>query len=423
MSAFRFTLLCTLAVALLLPVAAFSGQWDEKDPGHQDQKALDTLKEKGTLDEETYNLLSEQLSYKNRFIARPTGLLVATFTPYNQMKYDEVVTYPGSPDELRGFALQEAEFGLKGQMYYDWLKFKMVANGETLSDGTYTFGLKYAQVSGAYVPTALKGGSFVPSHGLTIGAMKIPFSRQSLVSSGKLQFIDRSIVISEMPIRYDVGSTFDASYNIAEDMVNIGLRIGAFNGQGNRVYAADNNDNLQYTGRLVVDLLGPFAEGEGDQANDRKSYIPQFSFGASMLQNNDIDRIVKAYGFDAELRWWGLSLSGEYITTNFEPDFAENTTPDIIADDWETQGWYVQGGMFVWTHHIELAVRYEEFMQDLLNDKQDDQIVSATTAGANFYLASQHRLKLMADYTMRTEVDGIPELDNDTFSLAAAFNF
>lgn len=403
-----------------------------------DVAILDILREKGLLDEQAYQDAVAKMARHRLYALHPEGTLAVGFTPYNEMKYDEVVTYPGSPDEERNFWVNKSELGLTGRVLFPWLTCKMSVEGDSRSDGQLGLRLDQAYMRGLWTPKALEKGSFVPKWGATLGAQKIPFSRQSLKSTGELQFINRSMVVSEMPIRYDLGATAHQDYRLKlgadrREWVKLTLDGGAYNGQGDHVYVNDNNDNMMYAGRAQLDLISPMRSGEGDTmprywpskelAKSAETVLPQVSLGASLLQNNDLDRIVKALGYDIEFRYSGLSLQAEYIVTRYEPDFEGNIADDQFAEDWETWGWYVQGGLFVIPRHLELAARYEKYELDLLTDVEDTRELTATTYGVNFHVASHHNLKFQFDYTDRGELAGMPELDNNTFSMQGVLNF
>ncbi|MBZ0271632.1 OprO/OprP family phosphate-selective porin [bacterium] len=363
------------------------------------------------------------------FFVRPTGRLLVGYTAYNQMDYDKVIAYPGSPDDERGFALNNAELGLNGHVLFDWLTVKLLGEAQNRDGERTDVALKYAFMRLHWTHENWEDESFTPYFGGTIGAQKIPFSRQSLAGEGDLQFIRRAMAVEQMPIRYDVGATFEPSCVIrsgdGDEIVSLDLAGGAFNGREDKQYGRDDNDNRMYVARARVDLFGPMETGEGDLTplESEREWIPQISLGASLLQNNDLGTIVKAIGYDAEIRWAGVSVSGEMIATRFEPDVSDDIIAEQFADDWETSGWHVQGGWFVIPRHVELAARYEEFRLELLTDDLDDRLLANTTAGLNVHFATRHRLKLQANYVWRAELEGMPEIDNDTVTLQAGLQF
>ncbi|MCB9476666.1 MAG: hypothetical protein H6684_08975 [Deltaproteobacteria bacterium] len=410
----------------------------ESDPALGDLDILDELRAANVIDEATYETARRKVARKRLSALHPTGTVLVAYTPENETEYDDFTTYPGSPDEERGFWLNKADLGLEGSVIFPWLSTKLILDSKSNDDGSIGVRVDQASIKAAVTPNSMKDDPVVPKWGLLVGAQKIPFSRQSNKSTGQLQFISRSVVVSEMPIRYDIGATLLQKYKLQDaangkEWANFTIDAGIYNGRGDHVYVNDNNDDSMVALRASVDLFGTMAPGEGDlmprywphklAANDPESLWPKLSLGFSYLNNKDIDRDVTAIGYDAEFRWSGLSVQYERIHTLYEPDLGEVTVADTLADDWETDGWYVQGGLFIIPRHLELAARYEEYMLDLQTDLDDKRVVSATTYGVNLHLATKHRLKLMANWVERGELEGMPEIDNDTFTVQGALSF
>ncbi len=424
-----------LLIGWSLPAAGSGGggRWSEQDPAYQDEDLLDVLRDVGVLGEESYKKAKQRLAPRLSTALRPCVELIGTYTFFNDMPEDEVLQYPGSPDKERGFALRKAAFGLQGRVFYDWLGMKLTASAEQQQDGTLAFGLENAYLQARFRPQAWKSPGFVPEFGAHLGAMKIPFSRQNLASEPQMQFINRAVVVEEIDIRRDLGATLDAGVALGEETAEIRLRAGVFNGQGYKVYAADNNNEPMYVVRAVVDLLGPMAAGEGDLSQttllgalwdaDFRMRKPRVSVGGSFLQNDDIDRTVTAWGVEAEFRWMGLSLLGEYIATEYDYDLSVDVVGDVRTSRWNADGWYLQGGLFVWPRRVELVCRYEEYRIDLLNRTSDEAKIALLTGGVNVYLTRKNNLKLMANYIHRYEKKGFPELDNNSMTVGVSLIF
>jgi len=87
-----------------------------------------------------------------------------------------------------------------------------------------------------------------------VGQMKVPFSRQRVVSSSALQMVDRSIVVSELNLDRDVGLQV-----FSKDLLGfgkLGYAVGLFGGEGrNRL---GRTAGLLYTARLEAWPLGAF---------------------------------------------------------------------------------------------------------------------------------------------------------------------
>jgi hypothetical protein len=363
---------------------------------------------------------------KGDFRITPLGALVVAYTPYNQVPYDETISYPGSPDKERGFRLGKADIGITGRLYFDWLSYKVVAGAEQTGDKDYIFGLDSAYLRGAWTPV---WGEVSPTVGMTVGAMKIPFSRQNLINTEKMQFIRRPMLVEEMPIHYDLGATVDFDLKALGQTVDFGLRVGMFNGQGDKQYANDVDDKLQYVGRVQLDFLQPPPPGEGATNSDLwelfngRVETPHVGLGYAMLQNNALTEVVKSWEIDAAAHWHGLSVSFEYMTTRVEPIFGEEIAADNLDSKFDQYGWYVQGGIFFVPRYLEAAARYQVFTEESLQTEIPKRSFADGTIGLNFHLVRDHRAKFMANYVIRRELEGLPILDNDTVTLAVAGSF
>ncbi len=360
----------------------------------------------------------------------PYGEMLGAYTPYNQMPVNDAITYPGSPTNERGFRLVNAELGIVAKPYWDWLTGVVSAEGvRNSSTGQYGLTINNAYLRIAYVPASMKEGPFQPSTGATLGAMKIPFSEQSLQSMNMLQFVRPAIVVEQMPIQYDIGATVDLDYKVKHDLVDVSLRFGGFSGAGNMNLGPDNNSNLQYVGRPRVDLMKAPPPGEG--ATDTsfwdlcrgKVQMPHLGLGYSQLQNNDLARVTKAWDAEADLHWAGISVSGEYIFTDYRPDLAQTRATDAISDHYTTTGWFVQGGIFAVPQILELAARYEVFSTDLLAEVEPVRRVAEENYGLNVHFVDNHKAKLMIDYTTRQQLAGMPKLKNNSVNIAAGMMF
>ncbi len=366
--------------------------------------------------------------------ARPNLTLQVAYTPYNAMPVDEAIDYPGGPARERNFQLRNTTIGFSGQLFFDWLTYVAALASETSLDGQLLFGLDVMFLRVSWLPESMRGKDYTARHGLTVGGMRIPFSRQSLMSEARLQLINRAIVVEEMDIRRDVGATLDAEYGLAREAVVIGLRGGVFNGRGDRVYLPDNNGGVMWVGRLRIDFFSRMFDSEGD---DRPTWLtqagirnmlslrgPQLSVGASVLHNDDISRSVTSWGIDGEFRWFGLAISGEYMQRDYEAKFGETILPDQLASQWANKGWFVQGGYYVLPEHIELAARYEAYSLELLNDTAGTREFRAISAGLNAQVRTPFGLfRYSLNYVHRIEEAGVPSLANDSVTMKTTYQF
>lgn len=372
--------------------------------------------------------------WRTRFDIKPVGTLELSYTPYNQQPPKRVVEYPGGPERERNFALRFAEIGLAGSMWVPWLTFRAALSAEQTSRSTMMVGVSDVFVKLRWAPASRTGTAFIPFTGVTVGAMMVPFSRQNLVSEALLQLTSRSVTISEIEIRRDIGATVDVEYEFGGGRAVLYVRGGVFNGQGNRIYGFDNNANLMYTGRAWIDLFGRMAPGEGDaRANwwepgygARMFTLDAFrlSLGASVLKNYDIDREVTAWGADAEFRWAGFALTAEYLDARYKTRFGSDITDPLFSSRWGRKGYYVQAGAYLIPGWLEVAGRYERYTIDVLGEPGRERTIEQAVAGLTGQVVTPvGRVRLMLNYTHRRERAGLPAVPNDSLTLQLLYRF
>jgi hypothetical protein len=364
----------------------------------------------------------------------PSLTVQVAYTPWNQMPYDKVVEYPGGPQRERNFALRGGTFGLNGQLFFPWIQYVFAAGADIARDGQLLFGLDTAFLRAYWMPYEKGESPVVFRHGLTAGAMRIPFSRQSLMSEPRLQFVNRAIVVEQMDIRRDIGATFDAEYDVADEWLVLGFRVGVFNGQGDRQYIPDNNSGAMFVGRARIDLFSRMNDAEGD---DRPTWLsdagiarmlsrkgPQLSFGGSFLDNNGLDRATQAWGADAELRWFGFSVHGEYLHSRYRPKLGEALVPDQLAGQFNTRGYYIQTGYYLWPEHLQVAFRYERYTIDLLYDASALREFESMAVGATLQQRTRYGMvRYHLNWVHRNELQGIPAFDNDSVTMQLSYQY
>jgi|GEM_PF-6783236 len=249
---------------------------------------------------------------------------------------------------------------------------------------------------------------------LRAGKFKVPFGRQQLTSSAQQQLSDRSAASDEFARGDDDG--------VMVWGLPAGGRVeyyaGVFNGEGNnRNSQQDARDQL--AARLVVAPLGalpysgPALGGPrglrvalGVNATLNGGWLQEVN-GVAGLQapsrsctaagcsdDQGDDARIATLGADAALRWRGLSASAELFRRTAAP-----RQPGLA--DRTAEGWYAQGGAFVFPARLEAGVRVGGLDLDRSRPMDGTREV---TPFVNGYLHG-HDLKLQADYGfLSTEV-------------------
>lgn len=234
------------------------------------------------------------------------------------------------------------------------------------------------------------------------GQTKVPFSRQFLVSSANLEFIERSIASEAFDHDRQIGMLLHGPIGDAGTYY-----IGGFNGEsegeGDNRPGVDNNLLVSAAANFNVGEYGSRAmEGDLRPANKRDELA--MTFGAAVTYGEatgdpfdvggdfatDFDKFD--LNVDAGLRFAGWSLQTEFYYAYAELD-EKNASGDY--DNLDNFGFYVQGG-YLFTEEWELAVRYALVQPD--DEIATFEDLNEISAVLNYFL-NGHNLKLQVGGT------------------------
>lgn len=253
----------------------------------------------------------------------------------------------------------------------------------------------------AYVTWTTGGRSF-----LRVGQMKVPFSRQRVVSSSAMQMVDRAQVVSELNLDRDVGVQF-TSRAVPGGSGKVSYTLGVFGGEGRNRLGRDAG--LLYTARVEASPLGSFDDYvEADLA---RSPRPRLAIGGGIGYNQRTNRPRSTIGepyvagdftyrhaeVDAVFKQRGFSLTGEWMTRQADADQRQvvaSGQPTTIASR-SAWGAYLQAGQML-TARLEVSGRYGRLVPRP-GTTAALQRVDEIAAGASYYLLD-HNLKVQADY-------------------------
>ncbi|MEM9293626.1 MAG: porin [Acidobacteriota bacterium] len=270
---------------------------------------------------------------------------------------------PDGGDDKGSFRIRRARLTLQGKAFGD-VKYKIQAEW---GGGSTSLQDAYFQYS------ANKMAQF------RVGQSRAFFARQDLTSSGKQQFVDRSITSGRFSHGRDIGlgligvnknKTFE--YN-----------LGYFNGNG-RNKSRDDNDNKLVVGRVV---FTPFGEYKLEESALDYPSSGKLAVGASFLTNtegndDDVDRL----GFEFAYKIHGFSTTAEYFQEELDPASGGATI--------DTDGFYVQAGYLFPNKKHEIAGRYAVVSPDLGSVDADE----IETGIAFSHYLSKHNYKVQADW-------------------------
>lgn len=264
--------------------------------------------------------------------------------------------------------------------------------------------------------------------GIRVGQWKVDLNRERVDSSGRQQFVERSIANRVFTVDRQVGIQLRGHLfeNTAADMR---YYAGVFNGEGRGVR---NNDNgMLYMGRLQWNFLG--RDLAWRQTDVDYTELPTGSLAIAGFTNTgsctrwsssgcgnldgfespataaanqfETDQFVEEFAF----KYRGLSVQQEY--------HKKTITDRAVGSKNDLTGGYLQAGYFFsnlfpnFPAPLELAIRYAVVNEPNAVDRRFDNERSEYTLGANWFF-NGHNNKLTLDYSHLTLDDGLLGLDD-----------
>ncbi len=243
-----------------------------------------------------------------------------------------------------------------------------------------------------------------PNLAITFGQTKLPGNRQRVVSSGELQFPDRSIVNSTFTIDRDFGLQFAYQNNIST--IAYVLKGAISTGEGRN--SVNSDAGLAYTGRLEILPLGKFTnKGDYFEGDLVRESTPKLSIAGGYHYNESAKRTAGTIGkdlyesrnlrsfiADALLKYNGFSLSTEFISRNTTSPITRNAQNEerviYVGDGKMAQASYL------FKNNVEIAGRYaiitpEKSIKDKVLEKEEMGL------GITKYLR-KHRVKIQGQF-------------------------
>ncbi len=245
-----------------------------------------------------------------------------------------------------------------------------------------------------------------------VGQWKIDYSQERSISSGKQQFVERSIVNRTFTIDRQRGVCFYGHLE-GSGAANVQYWVSVLTGAGIQALTNDDN-NLMYVGKLQWNILNGGVDLS--YCDIDISEKPRFSVAFGAATNTSVyTRFSSSGGSKVDDRF-PEDEPGQYETTqglvetafkykgfSWAHESHLKKIKDKIngGDAAEMTGTYMQMGYFL--HQVlpfvpeplELAVRYANYTPDT---EFDSAVSQEYTVGVNWFF-SGHRNKLTADYS------------------------
>lgn len=243
------------------------------------------------------------------------------------------------------------------------------------------------------------------------GQMKVPFDRQRVTSSSALQFVDRSIVTSELNLDRDVGVQL-----FSRDLFGLGNRLGyqlgVFGGDGRNRLSSESG--LLWVARLEFTPMGSYDDYVEADLERRAS--PRLAVGVGVAYNQNTRRARSTFETsydrarfdylhgeaDLSFKWRGLSVVGAAMLRRANAASQQFTTSGgapTIEYSRNYFGWFAQAG-YLFNRHFELVARYGDLRPTVIDQASVDPSQRRRHelgGGLNWYFQG-HALKLQSDY-------------------------
>ncbi len=258
--------------------------------------------------------------------------------------------------------------------------------------------------------------NFYKNFSVLFGQRKLPGNRERVISSGDLQFVDRSRLNSLYNIDRDVGLQFKHKLKLGKSLVRSTIAISE--GEGRNV-TEGNFDGSGYTFRVEYLPMGKFSS-KGDYVGGDiiRTKTPKLSVGLSydinknavrergqlgnFIQDSKGDYIGKnlnTFFADMMFKYQGISVMAEYAnkkTGDDDPFVFEETEngPLVIGTFFTGTGFNLSTG-YLFKNNYEIALRYTDInpTEGVANDE------TQYTLGLSKYVVG-HKLKVQTDFSL-----------------------
>lgn len=316
-----------------------------------------------------------------------------------QNRYDAVLLDDRYTDQM---ILRRARLKFDGFVYSPKVKYKLeadIVNGE--------------------IKDAVVKWNFYKGFELWAGQTKLPGNRERVISSQKMQFVDRSQLNSAFTLDRDKGIQIRHKFKLGKMIVREALAISQGEGPNTRdkkFHLAPDLNGKQYTYRMELLPFGKFA-GKGDYFGSdlKREPKPKLSIGGTFDFNHNAIRSrgntkdfltsarnIRSYFVDWMFKYRGLSFMGEYA----KREVNDNSVIPIAGDDNEKSAAFYTGDAinlnvgYLLKNNWEIAARFTQVNPDAITTKTE---LKEYTLGVSKYIVG-HSLKVQSDLTKRTEI-------------------
>lgn len=270
----------------------------------------------------------------------------------------------------------------------------------------------YTSGAGRLILDAVLKWNFAGNFTVWFGQTKLPGNRERVVSSQKLQFVDRSLLNSRFNLDRDVGLQLHHHHKVGKAVLREVFSVSK--GEGRNI-TVTNKPGYDYTGRIEFLPFGLFAKkGDYFESDLVREPKPKLSIGATYDYNQgavrsrgqlgtwlDESRNLSTWFVDAIYKHNGFSAMFEYADRQTEGTSVVSREPDGTVDQSFYTGKAINGQLaYLFKKNYEIAGRATILNQDPDTERPD---LRQYTFGASKYFVG-HSLKAQADVTFQEAI-------------------
>jgi phosphate-selective porin OprO and OprP len=305
--------------------------------------------------------------------------------------------------------IRRARLKLEGFAYRPDFEYKVELG---LSNADLAGGTKANSNTANMVLDAYVKWNISPQLSLLFGQTKLPGNRDRVISSQKMQFVDRSLLNARYNLDRDVGLQLHHEFSLGPVVVR---EKGAISmGEGRNITVA-NAGGYDYTGRLEVLPFGEF-KGEGDYVGSdlAREETPKLALGVTYDFNKGASRErgqlgnffsqqrnLKTFFADAMFKYKGFSAMAEYANRKASDTPIVETdalTGDVTKTFITGTGYNLQAG-YLFKNNVELAGRFTYIDPEAVIQREDNR---QYTLGLSKYILG-HTVKAQTDVSFLRE--------------------
>ncbi len=331
-----------------------------------------------------------------------------------------VVTYDGSSDDFSSqFLVRRSRIKLDGFIFSPKITYK-VELGLSNRDLSVNNEDGNTRDAARVILDAVIKWKFSKHWSLWFGQTKLPGNRERMISSGDLQFVDRSLLNSRFTLDRDAGFQLKGDYQLGKTLVIPTFSLSQ--GEGRNITSL-NAGGYDYTMRLEVLPLGAFSNKKGAYISsdlDREP-TPKLSLAIAYDYNDGavrqggqlgkfvedrkgtyVENSLSTVFADLIFKYRGFSVLSEYASKRSSAAISD------LANQFRTgQGFTIQAG-YLNSKNVEVALRHTRVDRDidlssLKNERQMTLALSKYVVG--------HKLKVQSDLTWIN----VPDASSDRY--------